>query len=190
MRAFFREVAVILVVAVVIVSGLHFVAQDYVINEYCMEPTLQEGQRILVNKLVYKFHEPERGDVIVFYPPPPYDSAAVPFIKRVIAIPGDTVEIKGGAVYVNDVALDEPYIKEPPSYTFSLYEIPEDHYFVLGDNRNVANDSHRWGVLPLRDEEGHQNIIGKAWLSTWPLDKWGLVINYPLKEQLVNSAGE
>ncbi len=181
MKAFVRDILVILIITIVIFSGLHFIVEDYVIKEYCMEPSFQEGQRVYVLKLAYKFHEPERGDVIVFHPPPPYSSQATPFIKRIIALPGDTVEIKNGAVYVNDVKLDEPFIKEPPNYTFNQYKIPEDNYFVLGDNRNNANDSHTGWTVP------RQNILGKAWLSVWPPDKWGLVADYPLQEQLAST---
>ena len=86
-----------------------------------------------------------------------------------------------GSVYVNGSPLDEPYIKESPKYTFPQYDIPENNYFVLGDNRNKANDSHAGWTVP------HQNIIGKAWFSIWPPDKWGLVAHHPLHEQLVSS---
>ena len=146
-----------------------------------MEPSFQDGQQILVIKVAYSLHEPERGDVIIFHPPPPHSLQATPFIKRIIALPGDTVEIKNGSVYVNGLQLDEPYIKEPPNYTFPRYKIPGNNYFVLGDNRNNANDSHTGWTVP------RQNIIGKAWLSIWPPGKWGVVNNYPLQEQLVSS---
>ena len=181
MRAFLREILVILIIAIVIFFGLQFIVQDYIIEQYSMEPSFQEGQRVLVSKVVYKLREPERGDVIVFHPPPPHSPKANPFIKRIIGLPGDTVEIKKGSVYVNGSELDEPYIKEPPHYTFHQYKIPEDNYFVLGDNRNNANDSHTGWTVP------HQNIIGKAWLSIWPPGGWGLVTHYPLQEQLVSS---
>ncbi len=174
MRAFLREILVILIIAIVIFCGLQLMVQDYVIRQSSMQPGFHDGQRVLVNKVVYKLHEPERGDVIVFRPPPPYSPKATPFIKRIIALPGDTVEIKMGAVYVNGSQLHEPYIKEPPNYTFQQYKIPEDNYFVLGDNRNNTNDSHTGWTLP------RQNIIGKTWLSIWPPDKWGLVPSYSL----------
>jgi len=140
-----------------------------------MEPEFQEGERLLVNKVVYHFHEPERGDVIILHPP--LNPEAV-YIKRLIALPGDTVEVKTGAVYVNGSKLDEPYIKEPPTYTFHQKKIPENEYFVLADNRNNANDSHKGWTVP------RQNIIGKAWLSFWPPGEWGLVPRYSLQEQL------
>jgi signal peptidase I len=143
-----------------------------------MEPGLQDGQQLLINKVVYHFHEPERGDIIILHPPPPYNPEVTPFIKRIIALPGDTIEVKNGAVYVNGFILDEPYIKEPPTYNFPQRKIPQDEYFVLGDNRNNASDSHNGWTVP------RQNIIGKAWISIWPLSKWGLVENYPLDDQL------
>jgi signal peptidase I len=144
-----------------------------------MEPQFHEGDRLLVNKVVYHFGEPKRGDVIILHPPS--DPKAV-YIKRIIALPGDTVEVKGGAVYVNGTKLDEPYIKEPPAYTLHKEIIPENEYFVLGDNRNNANDSHNGWTVP------RQNIIGKAWLIFWPPGEWGLVTHYPLQEQLASSS--
>jgi len=106
--------------------------------------------------------------VIVFK----HGSLKVDYIKRVIALPGETVEVKMEAVYVNGLQLDEPYIEDPPRYTHDKYKVPENNYFVLGDNRNNSNDSHNGWVVP------HQNIIGKAWLSIWQPDKWGVIPNY------------
>jgi len=143
-----------------------------------MEPGLQDGQQFLINKAVYHFHEPERGDIIVFRPPNNQESS--PFIKRIIALPGESVEIKQGTVYIykNDkvIELNEPDYIDPPRYTYDREAIPENKYFVLGDNRNHSNDSHNWGTVP------RQNIIGKAWLSIWPPGEWGLVPHYPLEE--------
>jgi len=178
MRTFFRDTVITLVLALVIFLLLQATVQSFIVVEHCMEPGFQEGERLLVNKVVYHFHEPEMGDVIILHPP--FDSKAV-YIKRIIALPGDTVEVKMGAVYVNGSKLDEPYIKEPPSYNFPETQIPENEYFVLGDNRNNANDSHKGWTVP------RQNIIGKAWLSIWPPEEWGLVTHYPLQEQLASS---
>ena len=184
MRAFLREILVIIIVAIVIFFLLQATVQKSSVNGYSMEPGLQDGQQLLINKVVYYFHEPERGDVIILHPPPPYSPKATPFIKRIIALPGDTIEVKNGAVYVNGSKLDEPYIKEPPTYNFQQKKIPENEYFVLGDNRNNTNDSHNSWTVP------RQNIIGKAWLSIWPPGEWGLVPNYSLNEQLESSGGK
>jgi len=142
-----------------------------------MEPNFQEGQRVLVNKVIYKFREPERGDVIVLHPPPPYSPKAIPFIKRIIGLPGESVEINEGIVYIHKedgsvLPLDEPYVIKPAKYPFKGNTIPENEYFVLGDNRNNSDDSRNGWTLP------RQNIIGKAWLSIWPPDRWRLVANY------------
>ena len=173
MKTFLRETVVILLMAVVVFLLLQATVQNYVIVYSCMKPNFHDGERLLVNKVVYYFHEPERGDVIIFHPP---FNPELTYIKRVIAIPDDTVEIKGGEVYINGSTLYEPYIKEPPAYTFPHKNIPEKEYFVLGDNRNNANDSHKGWTVP------RQNIIGKAWLVTWPPGEWGLALNYSLAE--------
>jgi len=179
MRTSFREILITLISAIVIFFLLQTTVQSFIIVEHCMEPNFHEGERLLVNKVVYYFHEPERGDVIILHPP---SNPKAIYIKRLIALPGDTVEVKGGAVYINGTKLDEPYIKEPPAYTFHQKKIHENEYFVLGDNRNNANDSHNGWTVP------RQNIIGKAWLSFWPPGEWGLVPHYPLQEQLASSS--
>ncbi len=176
MRAFLRDTLTTLIIAVVIVVGLHAMVQNYIIHESSMEPNFYDGQRILVNKFIYKFHEPERGDVIILQPPAPYDPNGTPFIKRIIALPGETIEVKNGEVYINGSKLYEPYVKEPANYTLRS-ETVKDGYFVLGDNRVISNDSHTGWILP------RQNIIGKAWLSIWPPDKLGLAANYTFREQ-------
>lgn len=133
---------------------------------------------MLVNKIVYRLHAPGRGDVIVLRPPQARSQQSVPFIKRIVALPGESVDIHGGAVYVNGVKLDEPYIKESPLYTYSLELVPNNEYFVLGDNRNNTDDSHRGWTVPRHD------IIGKAWVTIWPPERWGVVSNYDLPKQV------
>ncbi len=178
MKKVFLEVLIVLAAALVIFFLLQATLQSFIIVERCMEPNFHEGERILVNKVVYNFHEPERGDVIILHPP--FNPDLV-YIKRVIALPGDTVEVKNEAVYVNGTRLDEPYAVTP-TYTYPETKIPEDEYFVLGDNRNNANDSHRgWTV-------SGEDIIGKAWIIFWPPGDWGLVDHYPLEEQLESSS--
>lgn len=175
MKSFIRELVITAVLALAIFFLLRFTIDTVIVLGISMEPSFYSSQRILVSKVTYRMHEPERGDVIVFKPT---GGEKGEFIKRVIALPGDTVEVKDSAVYVNDTKLKEPYIKSPPSYHFPKEEIPANHYFVLGDNRNKSNDSHSGWWVP------RQNIVGKAWLSIWPPPKWGLVPQYPLSEQL------
>ena len=123
----------------------------------------------MVNKASYFFSDPRRGDVLVFNPPV---SSEYPFIKRVIGLPNDIVEIRDGKVFVNSVPLQEKYIKDQPGYDMPPKEIPENEYFVLGDNRNNSNDSHNGWTVP------RKSIIGKAWFVYWPLNRWGIVKHY------------
>ncbi len=178
MKAFLREILITLALALVIFFTIQSTVQTFVVIYSSMEPNFQEGQRLLVNKAIYFFGSPARGDVIIFVAP---GGQRGDFIKRIIGLPGDTVEVRTGTVYVNSTKLYEPYIKDPPRYTLAPRKIPEDSYFVLGDNRNNSDDSHE-GYLVARP-----TIIGKAWVSTWPPNKWGIVLNYPLKEQLAGA---
>ena len=181
MRASLREILITLVLAVVIVFLIQTTVQSCPIVGSCMEPTLQEeGQRLLISKVVYHFHEPERGDIIVFHPPHKPQNTP-PYIKRIIGLPGDTIEIEEGVVYIDGSQLYEPYVKNHANYTVPMRDIPENEYFVLGDNRPNADDSHNGWTVP------RQDIIGKAWLSIWPLSKWGLAPNYSFEEQLASS---
>jgi len=179
MRVFLREILGPILLAVIIFLILQATMQSFVVVGSSMKPSLYDGQRLLINKVVYSLHEPEVGDVVVFEPP---HNQRADYIKRIIGLPGDTVEIKMGVVYVNGSPLDEAYIKDQPSYTLQTKKIPENEYFVLGDNRNNSNDSHNGWTVP------RQNIIGKAWLSIWPPRQWGVVASYPLAEQITNSA--
>ena len=171
MRDLVREIIGTVILAAVIFVLLQATIQSFIIIGSSMEPQFHEGQRLLISKIAYTFSEPERGDVIIFEPPDKPDSAHL--IKRIIALPGDTIEITDGVVYINEKAIDEPYIKAAPSYTMKCEEIPEGEYFVLGDNRNNSTDSHVWGTVP------RENIIGKAWLSIWPP---GVAPNYNMQE--------
>ena len=175
MKRFAREIAITVVLALIIFFVARTTIQTYEVFMTSMEPNFAEGDRVVVNKAVYWFGEPQRGDVIIFEEP---NGTEEDFIKRVIGIPGDTVEIKNGAVYVNGTKLDEPYVMAPPTYTMAAITVPEERYFVLGDNRNYSNDSHNgWFV-----EE--DKIHGKAWLITWPPENWEIVPGYKLSEQL------
>ena len=179
MKKFLRDIVVTIILAIVIFVLLQTTFQTFIVVGSSMEPNFQWQQRLLINKAVYHFLEPERGDVIVFKPA---NNQQADYLKRIIALPSDTVEVKMRVVYVNDSPLDEPYIKEPPRYTLHKRRIPDNNYFVLGDNRNNSNDSHHDWTVP------RQNIVGKVWLSIWPPNEWGLAANYSLQEQLVSPA--
>ncbi|MCA1995039.1 MAG: signal peptidase I [Coleofasciculus sp. S288] len=146
-----------------------FVAEARYIPSGSMLPTLQINDRLIIDKLTYNFRSPERGDIVVFSPTAALEQQNFKdaFIKRVIGIPGDRVEVKGGAVYVNDQPLQEDYIEEKPNYNFGPVTVPADQYLVLGDNRNNSYDSHYWGFVP-RDK-----IIGRAIVRFWPLNRLG-----------------
>ena len=166
-----------MIFAVLLFIGLRLTVQDYVVISSSMENTLQVNERILVDKLVYKFGTPQRGDIIVFHAPNPPINTTIPLIKRIIGLPGEKVEISDGTVKIfkadgSILTLNEPYIKQPSAYTYNSIVIPSNEYFVLGDNRNNSDDSH-YGYLVTRSE-----IVGKAWLCIWPLRFFGLAPNY------------
>ena len=133
------------------------------IESISMQPTLYEGDFVMVNKLAYKFGSPARGDVIIFHYPP--DPDREPYIKRVIGLPGDHVRVQDGMVYINGAPIQEPYISAPPAYS-GEWIIDENMVFVLGDNRNHSSDSHNWGTVPL------ENVIGKALVVYLPVAHW------------------
>jgi len=175
-----REVGITILIAVFVFVLLRLTVQSYTVEGSSMMPNVQAHQYIMVNKASYRTSEPQRGEVIVF--DPPFDSPR-PFIKRVIGLPSETVEIKDGKVFIGGIPLDEEeYIVTPPNYSMPAKEVPENEYFVLGDNRNSSNDSHSGWTVP-RD-----NIIGKAWFSYWPPSQLGVVRHYSYPE--LNGAGE
>jgi signal peptidase I len=134
------------------------------VDGFSMQPTLQDGNFVLVNRLAYRFGEPQRGDIIVFH----FELTRQDLIKRVIGLPGDEVRIENGVVYVNGAALTESYIAAVPNYS-GTWLVPSDNFFVLGDNRNDSSDSHSWGMLPI------DKVIGKAVLVYWPFERWSLL---------------
>lgn len=147
---------------------LLFVARAFTVEGPSMQPTLHSGERLLIDKISYRFREPDYGDVVVFrYPAEPSQY----YIKRVVGLPGDVVRIYQGVLYVNDVPIREPYINGPIIGDFGPVQVPEGHYFVLGDNRNNSEDSRstRVGPIPRR------LIIGRAALRYWPLPKTGWI---------------
>lgn len=154
-----------LILAVVLYFGINAVSARVRVDGFSMNPSLANGEYILVNKLAYRLGEPARGDIVVFsFPLDPEQD----LIKRVIGLPGETVTVEDGRVSVNGVPLEEPYIAASPLYN-GTWVVTDDQLFVLGDNRNESKDSHEWGLLPL------DNIIGKAILIYWPPPKWELI---------------
>jgi signal peptidase I len=174
-----REILITIVLALVIFFSARATLQTYEVYQSSMEPNFFEGQRVVVFKAAYWFGNPQRGDVIIFKSPNTTDEE---FIKRVIGLPGDTVEIVHGIIYVNSSKLDEPYVKRSFSYSVSKEIVPSGNYFVLGDNRDVSNDSHRGWLMP------RENLIGRAWLVTWPPSDWGTVPSFPLNDQVAASS--
>jgi signal peptidase I len=161
-------VAIALVLAVVIRL---FVAEPRFIPSDSMLPSLEIGDRLVVEKISYAFRPPATGDIIVFEPPAQLQVYGYPahkaFIKRVIGTPDDVVQVHNGVVYLNDRPLSEPYIAAPPAYELNPVRVPAGSFFVMGDNRNNSNDSHVWGFLP------QQNIIGRAIFRFFPFDRAG-----------------
>ncbi len=148
-----------------------FVAEARYIPSESMLPTLEINDRLLIEKVGYRFNSPERGDIVVFSPTDNlkqqgYNEA---FIKRIIALPGETVAVRGGVVFVNGDPLAEKYVTDEADYDFSPVTVPDNHYLVLGDNRNNSYDSHYWGFLP------RKNIIGRAAVRFWPLDRLSVI---------------
>ena len=188
----FREVVETLLLALLIFLAVRETVQNFKVEGYSMLPSLEDGQYIIVNKLAYAqidldtfdflpffdasddsvhhlFGAPERGDVVVFKSPKNPDRD---FIKRIIGVPGDKIEIRDAAVYINDERLEESYTKGVTTCPCGPWQVEEDHYFVLGDHRSNSSDSRVIGQIP------EKNIIGKAWFSYWPLSDVGLAPNH------------
>lgn len=163
--AWLRELLETLLLALIVYLAINAFTGRYQVLSVSMEPTLHEGQYLVVSKASYWLHPPERGDIIVLEPPNgPED--AIPLIKRLIGMPGDQIEARDGRIWVNGTALNEPYISGPTNYTGN-WHLKESEYFVLGDNRNNSSDSHSWGSV------AEEQIIGKAIFRYWPLEKLG-----------------
>lgn len=164
-----RELVETVLLTLVIFFMIRFAVENYRIEGESMEPNFHNGQFLLVSKIQYLFAPPQRGDVIIFRYPL---NEKKNFIKRVVGLPGEKVEIRAGKIFVNGVRIPEPYPYNFADYDWGPVTIGPDEYFVLGDNRPYSSDSHSWGMLPTRD------IIGKAWVSYWPSDEWGVVPDY------------
>lgn len=192
MRLKWRDIVETIILTIVIFLLVRASAENFRVEGRSMEPTLTNGQFILINKIgywridrdllntvvpgggessaeddtVYLFGPPQRGDVIVFQYPRDPDKA---YIKRIIGIPGDTVEVVNGRVILNGSPLEEDYLFDEPRYESPSREVPAGYFYVLGDNRNNSSDSHVWGMVP------ESFVVGRAWLSWWPPENLGFV---------------
>ena len=160
---------ILILIGVVLLTGgilRSAVLQPYLIPSPSMEPGLVPGDRIIVNRLSYRMWAPTRGDVIVFAFPKDLKRT---FVKRVIAVEGETVELRDNKVFVNGVAIDEPYVKPGDYPPFGPEIVPVDKVFVLGDNRRESEDSREWGLLPKID------LLGKTWFVYYPFQRFRLI---------------
>ena len=166
---FFRDLVDTILLTLVLFFLVRTGIENYKVYGSSMEPNFYEGEYIIVNRLPYYFHPPQRGDVVVFRYPKDFRRT---FIKRVIGLPGETVEVKNGKVYINGQPLYEPYPVAEASYSWGPATVGPGEVFVLGDNRNFSSDSHNWGMLPIR------YIVGKALLCYWPPSRWRIIPSY------------
>ena len=174
------EIVKTLFTAFILAIGIRtLVAEARYIPSSSMEPTLEINDRLIIEKISYRFKTPQRGDVVVFSPTDTLKEQNFKdaFIKRVIGLPGETIEVRGGKVYVNGQPIREKYIDEAPEYTYGPETVPEDQYLVLGDNRNNSYDSHYWGFVP------RKNLIGRAIVRFWPFDRLGSLDETPLYQE-------
>lgn len=189
-RSLIWDIAETLLIALVLFVAIRGVILNYRVDGSSMEPTLHNGEMLIVNRRAYvairlgrwldtipgvdvdegwvwyPFGQPQRGDIVVFRPP---NGGSEPYVKRIIALPGERVEIRDGAVFINGRRLIEPYLVEPTVWRGMTlnheYVVEPGHVFVMGDNRNNSSDSRIFGAIPM------SSIIGKAWLTYWPPDE-------------------
>jgi signal peptidase I len=166
-KTFLFDTLETLLLAIILFVGINTLTARVRVDGFSMQPTLQNGEYVLVNRLAYRFGKPERGDIVVFrFPMNPKED----LIKRVIGLPGEEVTIAHGQVYINGNVLEESYIAAAPGYSGN-WTVPDGSLFVLGDNRNDSADSHSWGLLPV------ENVIGKAVLIYWPFTNLTLLLH-------------
>ena len=163
--------------AIVLALGIRtFVAEARYIPTPSMVPTLKVNDRLLVEKMSYRFRQPKRGDIVVFSSTEELKRQGYnyDFIKRVIGLPGETIEVKHGKVYVNQQAIEEKYILAPAIDSYGPVVVPQNEYLVLGDNRNNSSDSRAWGFVP------RSNLIGRASVRFYPFDRIGSLYSKPI----------
>ncbi|MEM7344900.1 MAG: signal peptidase I [Chloroflexota bacterium] len=169
-----REVGETVILTLIIFLLIQTVIRNFRVVGTSMVGNLHDGQYLIVDKVSYTrflwdnigIGGPKRGDVVVFEPPNRPDED---YVKRIIALPGETVEIRNGQIWINGELLEESFEPNVGSYSVAPVTVPEDQIYVLGDNRNNSNDSHNWGPLPI------DNVVGRAWLSYWPPQSWGTI---------------
>ena len=159
-----REIIETLLLTFFIFWLVHSLIGRYRIDGSSMNPTLLDGEYLIINNVTYLLDDPQQGDIVVFRHP----RNELNLIKRVVGVPGDHIEINNGTVWVNGVVQEEPFIADSPNYAGS-WDVPEGQLFVLGDNRNNSSDSHSWGFFP------EENLLGKAMFVYWPPSDWGEV---------------
>ncbi len=166
MKSLLEWVIIIAVAFVLSIFIRNYLVDTRIVPTGSMLPTIQLQDRLIVDRFFYKHDTLKRGDIIVFSAP---ESAQEDkdLVKRVIGLPGEKVQVKNGKVFINEKALNEPYIAATPDYEYGPVTVPQDAYFMLGDNRRASKDSHVWGFLPA------DKILGRVWIRYWPLDKFG-----------------
>ncbi len=169
--SFLREVLEVLFLALILYFGISFAVQAVHVEGISMFATLDDQDYLIANKIDYRLHAPQRGDIIILRPP---TNNSTDFIKRIIGLPGERILIRGGVVYINGHRLDEPYLPEAwivdanwPDNSSTGYLLGPDQYFVMGDNRNRSQDSRFFGPI------SRDRIDGKAWFRIWPLNHFG-----------------
>ena len=181
MGSFFMEMLQVVIFAVSIFLFLYLlVVQPHKIKGDSMQPNYPDGEYLLTDKVTYRFQEPKRGDVVVFKAPGSDDDE---YIKRIMGLPGETLTIERGKILINGISLDESYLSSDIFTSGGLFFkegesviIPEDNFFVLGDNRSYSSDSRAWGLVPKKD------ITGRAWFIYWPPQYVGIIeaVSYTL----------
>ncbi len=172
-RSWLQDTLETLLLAAILFLVINVLTGRYQVHGQSMEPSLYDGQYLVASKVAYWLQAAERGDVVVLNPP--NRDSVVPYIKRVIGLPGDLVEVRDQRVWVNGIALNEPYTSAPPNYDGN-WVVAAGEYLVFGDNRNNSSDSHSWGLLP------EDNILGKAFFLYWPPESWGKIPHYVFPE--------
>lgn len=164
---FLWEILQTLIMAVILYFLIDAVIGRVRVENISMQPTLHEGEFILVNKLAYRLGDFQRGDIVIFH-----HSLTEDYIKRVIGLPGDMVEVRDMQVYINEQLVTEHYLAAPPRYVGS-WKVPDGSLFVLGDNRNQSSDSHNWGYVP------EDSVVGRALVIYWPLENLKVLNQVP-----------